>query len=195
METVDHLRKENNVPCIGDHSIFWKGSICVSKFNFKEIQQTSIARQLYAIGQRGNNDVLCFDGKLLYMSCDILAQKITKLANASIEMQNVLSDWKLSIVTSIYKGKGDKTDKGNYRPISGVGHIAKIIEKEVKKQVVVYLQHNELITIDQSAYLEYHNTNTALHKVIDDWLYNKADGLFTAICSFDIKKCFDTIDH
>ena len=195
METVEHLIKENHVPCLGDHSIFWKGSSCVSKFNFKEIQQTPIERQLYAIGQTSNNDVLCFDGKLLYMSCDMLAPIITKFANASIEMHNVLSDWKLSRVTPIYKGKGDKTDKGNYRPISVIGHIAKIIEREVKKQVVVYLQRNELITIDQSAYLKYHNTNTALHKVIDDWLYNMADGLFTEICSFDINKCFDTIDH
>ena len=65
----------------------------------------------------------------------------------------------------------------------------------MKKQVIVYLKRNELITTDQSAYLEYHNTNTAWHKVIDDWLYNMADELFTAICSFDIKKCFDTIDH
>ena len=86
--------------------------------------------------------MLGFDGKLLYMSCDILAPIITKFANASIEMQNVLSDWKLSRVTPIYKGKGDKTDKGNYRPISVIGHIAKIIEREVKKQVVVYLQRN-----------------------------------------------------
>ena len=81
------------------------------------------------------------------------------------------------------------------RPISVIGHIAKIIEREVKKQVVVYLQRNELITVDQSAYIEYHNTNIALHKVIDDWLCNMAGGLFTAICSFNIKKCFDTIDH
>ena len=69
METVELLRKENNVPCLGDHSIFWKGSSDASKFNFQEIQQTSIERQLYAIGQTSNNDVLCFDGKLLYMSC------------------------------------------------------------------------------------------------------------------------------
>ena len=62
----------------------------------------------------------------------------------------------------------------------------------MKKQAVVYLQSNEIITIDESAYLEYHNTQTALHKVIDNWFYNMADRLFTAICSFDIKKCFDT---
>ena len=58
-----------------------------------------------------------------------------------------------------------------------------------------YLEHNALITVDQSAYRERHNTQTALHKVLDDWYYNTADGLLTSVCSFDTKKCFDTITH
>ena len=40
-----------------------------------------------------------------------------------------------------------------------------------------------------------HSTQTALHKVVDDWLYNITDGLHTTVCSFDIRKCFDTINH
>ena len=41
-----------------------------------------------------------------------------------------------------------------------------------------------------------HNTQTALHRVVDDWLYNiMSDGNLTGVCSFDITKCFDTIDH
>ena len=70
----------------------------------------------------------------------------------------------------IYKGKGDKTDKGNYGPISVIGHIAKIIEREVKNQFVVYLQRNELIIVDQSAYIQYHSTQTALHTGFITWL-------------------------
>ena len=53
----------------------------------------------------------------------------------------------------------------------------KILEKEVKVQVMDYLETNHLITVDQSAYLKQHNTQTALHKVIDDWLYNMSDGI------------------
>ena len=71
----------------------------------------------------------------------------------------------------------------------------KILEKEVKVQVMDYLETNHLITVDQSAYLKQHNTQTALHKVVDDWLYNMADGILTGVCSFDITKCFDTINH
>ena len=58
-----------------------------------------------------------------------------------------------------------------------------------------YLEVNNLITSDQSAYKNLHNTQTALHRVVDDWLYNISDGNLTGVCSFDITKCFDTINH
>ena len=113
----------------------------------------------------------------------------------SIDSKIVIPDWKLSKVVPIYKGKGSKEDACNYRPISLIGHIMKIFEKEVKSQVMNYLEINNLITIDQSAYMRQHNTQIALHRVVDDWLYNMSDGNLTGVCSFDITKCFDTIDH
>ena len=84
------------------------------------------------------------------------------------------------------------TEMGNYRPISVIGHIAKVIEREIKTQMCIYLEGNDLIAVDQSAY---HNTQTALHKVFIDWYSNMADGSLTAVCSFDIRKCFDTSNH
>ena len=101
----------------------------------------------------------------------------------------------MSKVKPIYKGNGSTDDAGNYRPISLIRHIIKIIEKEVKLQLMSYLESNKLITSDQSAYMKQHNTQTALHNVIDDWLYNMSDGNLTGVCSFDITKCFDTINH
>ena len=98
-------------------------------------------------------------------------------------------------MSHIYKGKGSKDDAGNYRPISLIGHIIKIIEKEVKLQLMSCLESNKLITSDQWTYMTQHNTQTALHKVIDDWLYNMSDGNLTGVRSFDITKCFDTINH
>ena len=40
-----------------------------------------------------------------------------------------------------------------------------------------------------------HNTQTALQRVVDDWLYNISDGNLICVCSFYIMKCFDTINH
>ena len=118
-----------------------------------------------------------------------------QLYNVSVETETVISDWKLSKVTPIYKGKGSKDEAGNYRPISLISHIMKIFEKEIKLQVMGYLEVNNLITSDQSAYRNQHNTQTALHRVVDDWLDNVSDGNLTGVCSFDITKCFDTINH
>ena len=68
--------------------------------------------------------------------------------------------------------------------------------REINKiQVMGYLEVNNLITSDQSAYRNQYNTQTALHRVVDDWLYNISDGNLTGVCSFDITKCFDTINH
>ena len=64
-----------------------------------------------------------------------------------------------------------------------------------KPTIVVYLEVNNLIISDQSAYRNQHNTQTALHRVVDDWLDNVSDGNLTGVCSFDITKCFDTMNH
>ena len=69
----------------------------------------------------------------------------------------------------------------------------KIFEQEIKTQLMVYLEINDLITIDQSAYRQQHNTHTALYRIIDDWLCNNVRRKFNS--SFDITKCFDTINH
>jgi len=67
-------------------------------------------------------------------------------------------DWKLSGITPVYKGKGDKDEESNYRPISVICHLAKFLEKEVQKQVIDYLKEHSFITEDQSAFLKHHNT-------------------------------------
>ena len=95
-----------------------------------------------------------FDSKLLFLGAEIIALILTKWYNVSLTNKIVISDRKLSKVTPIYKGKGNKEEAGNYMPISLIGHIMKIFEKEIKTQLMVYLEINELITIiiDHSVY-------------------------------------------
>ena len=62
-----------------------------------------------------------------YYASDILTPIVIKFANVSLETNRVLNDWKWSRVTQIYKVKRNVNDKGNYRPISVIRHIAKII--------------------------------------------------------------------
>jgi hypothetical protein len=179
-----------------DESHPWKGpDSTTSKFNFKNIEVYSIKKLLISLGESSNCDVLGFDSKLLFHSAEIIAPYITRLINLSLQEGIVVDDWKVSKVTPVFKGGDDKFSKTNYRPISVISHIAKILEKAVQRQFVQYLIDNELICVDQSAYRKYHNTQTSLHKCTEDWIDNICDKTYTAVCFLNIRKCFDTINH
>ena len=177
----DDIRRGTNQPLV------WKNPPCVHKFKFKHC--------CISDGCDSSVDVLGFDLKLLAFSCETIAPIITKIVNASFLCSKLPHDWKFSRVTPVYKGKGSRDDLNNYRPISVITHVAKIAEKVVQKQLLHYLLSNDLIVADQSAYRPQHNTQTALHRVVDSWIDNVCDGLLTGVCFLDIRKCFDTINH
>jgi hypothetical protein len=64
------------------------------------------------------------------------------------------------MVTPIYK-EGDKNECGNYRPISVIPAISKILEKLVYDQLLNFLNGNKIITKRQSGFRKYHSTETA----------------------------------
>ena len=101
-----------------EKAIFWRGSNCTTRFNFNDIHIEAVTKQLFALGNTSNNDVFGFDSKLLFLGAEIIAPILTKVYNASLTNKIVISDWKVSKVTPIYKGKGNKEEAGNYRPIS-----------------------------------------------------------------------------
>ena len=98
-----------------ENAIFWRGSNCTTRFNFNGIHLEAVRKQLFALGNASNNDVLGFDSKLLFLGAAIIAPILTKFCNASLTNKILISDWKVSKVTPIYKGKGNNEEAGNYR--------------------------------------------------------------------------------
>ena len=120
---------------------------------------------------------------------------MTYFINLSLMSGTVPPELKMAQVTTIFKNKGSANLPKNYNPISVVSHIAKILEKAVCHQLMVYFTDHHFITPDQSAFLKGHSTQTALHKVVDDLLESTDGGLVSCLCFLDNKKCFDCIQH
>jgi hypothetical protein len=175
--------------------LFWKGPKSIYNFSMVFTDSATVAKYLKVLGNNSNIDIHGMDSKLLSISAPVISSQICHIINLSIAQGNIPDDWKVARVTPIYKGKGNKDEPGNYRPISVICHIAKIMEKIIHAQLIKYLTIHDFISIDQSAYLKNHSTQTSLHRVIDDWLENINEGLLTGACFLDIQKCFDTIDH
>ena len=86
----------------------------------------------------------------------------------------------------------DHNDLNNYRPVSNLCFIAKIVEKLVLSQVSSYLNSHIIDNTCQSAYCLSHSTETALLKVANDLFVslNKVN-----IYVLDFSSAFDTNDH
>lgn len=83
----------------------------------------------------------------------------------------------------------------NYRPISNLSYISKLIEKVVAKQITEYLSTNNLDETMQSAYRSNYSKETALCRIHNDILWALDHGEAVLFVSLDLSAAFDTIDH
>ena len=135
------------------------------------------------------------DVKLLIIASSIIAPSLAHVFNLSLSSGIVPSDLKLARVTPLYKGKGDLSEMGNYRPISVIPHLGKILEKSVKYQLMAYLTEHRLITDYQMAYMKGRSTQTAMNYISNKFLSNINNGLYTCACQIDLSKCFDCVHN
>lgn len=85
----------------------------------------------------------------------------SRLINHCIDTGSFPSVWKTAGVTPIYKGKGSKDDKNNYRPISVLPILSKIFEKHIYQALCSYTRNNKLLYNLQSGFRGSHSTETA----------------------------------
>jgi hypothetical protein len=176
-------------------NLLWKGPESIYKFSFDTILGTDVTKLLKQLSVKSSLDVLNFDSKLLRLSHGHISDHLTLMFNLSLRDGVVPHDWKYARITPIYKGKGNVDQPVNYRPISVLGFISKIMEKLVQCQLMYFMVNHHFITLDQYAYRKFHSTTNCLHTTIDEWLQNIDDKLLTGVCFLDIAKCFDTINH
>ena len=60
---------------------------------------------------------------------------ISELVNLFIYEENIPEDWKDSVIINCYKGKGDATDRGNYRGLKLLEHVIKVLERVLESLI------------------------------------------------------------
>ena len=89
----------------------------------------------------------------------------------------------------------DQNTLGNYRPISNLTFLSKVLERVVAARLVAYLDENKLLESNQSAYRKGHSTETALVRVQHD-IENAIGGQQAALLVLlDLSAAFDTVFH
>ena len=91
--------------------------------------------------------------------------------------------------------KGSTTEPKNYRPISLLPLISKIIERVIHDQTQKYLDKNDILYKYQSGFRANHSTNSCLSFLTNKVQNGFEKGNLTGMILIDLQKAFDTIDH
>ena len=86
-------------------------------------------------------------------------------------------------------------DIKNYRPVSGLSFMSKLVEHVVAKQLLEHIHVHSLDNSYQSAYKTGHLTETALLSIKNEVHLSLSRGPKTALVLLDLSAAFDTIDH
>ena len=87
------------------------------------------------------------------------------------------------------------TNPNNYRPISVLPIVSKLIETVVFNQLYDFLMRHDLLADVQSGFGPCHSTLTALLDITNDWFSNMDNGLLNGVLFLDLKKVFDIVGH
>ena len=97
-------------------------------------------------------------------------------------------------VTPLHKS-GTKDDPRNYRPISVLPVVSKVLERLICKQLACYFDDHSLLCKSQSGFRRMHSTETAVTYFADEILMNMDKGLATGSVFIDLTMACDTVDH
>ena len=137
-----------------------------------------------------------FPTRLLKHYIDDLIVPITAIINLSMREGVVAPDFKQALVTHLIKKiKLCRSEFKNYRPISNLRFLSKILEKIATKRLNAHIEEQLLSNHVQSAYKCFHSTKAALLKIHNDVICNMDKGKVTALTILDLSAAFDTIDQ
>ena len=157
---------------------------------------TSEVRSILLKSTNASCDIDPFPTRLLKHYIDDIIVPITAIINLSMREGVVPPAFKQAIVTSLIKKKTHcRNEFKNYRPISNLSFLSKMLEKLVAKRLNAHIEEQLLSNHVQSAYKRFHSTETALLKIHNYIICNMDNGVVTNLTLLDMSAAFDTIDH
>ena len=134
--------------------------------------------------------------QLFKSNLHVLLPTLVDLINLSLKTGNV-DGVKLADIVPLLKD--ESLDHNlllkNFRPVSNLTFIGKLIERVVLKRLNNHLTRNNLHCPEQSAYKQHHSTETLLVRIWNDLLIATDERKATVVMLLDLSAAFDTVDH
>ena len=163
-------------------------------FEFSNVSEEDVKKILLSLDTSKAAGIDQIPAKFLRDGAEVLALPLGNIINLSIKLSTFPEECKIAKLKPIFK-KGARTDPKNYRPISLLPLVSKIIEKSIHFQIEDFLNKKKLIYMYQSGFRTNHSTDLCLAQLIDFVATGMDKQMHTSMILVDLQKAFDTLDH
>ena len=132
---------------------------------------------------------------ILKVHRNVIATHIKDIVNTSVVSGRFTRNIKQALLRPLLKKKGLDLTLNNYRPVSNLAYILKIIERIVCDQLTSYIANSDKIEKLQSACKQGHLTKTAMLKVKTDILDVIDQRKVVCLVLLDLSVAFNTVNH
>ncbi len=161
---------------------------------FQPVTVSNVCRLLDGISNNKATGIDKISCKIFKLAAPAISDSLILIFNQAITLSTFPDEWKMARVIPLHKS-GQRNIPGNYRPISVLPAISKIMERILYDQLYNYLTKFELLSDSQFGFRKFHSTATALLDCTNDWYVNLDRKMFNLVVFIDLKKAFDTVDH
>ena len=154
---------------------------------FQTIVPSKIAGLCKALDERKATGHDGLPATVLKRCADTLAPSLALLFNKSLSSGIVPSKFKMANISPPFKG-GDVTVALNYRPVSLLPIVSRLLEKFVQQRLMSFLGESNLLPDSQFAYPKNHSTEDAITLAVNRWLLAKHQRRTTGIVFVDMSK-------
>ena len=165
-----------------------------TEFSIPNVEKDKVLKYLLNVDTSKATGTDNFGARLLKLAAPCIVEDITFICNNSISSSCFPDKWKEAKVSPLHKS-GPLEEVNNYRPISVLPVLSKVLERHVSDSLTVYLNENSLLHKTQSGFRSHHSCETALNFMTDSWLNALDKGEMIGVVLVDFKKAFDLVDH
>lgn len=165
-----------------------------NQFGFSEITFNMTRDIINNLKNKNSCDMFGLNTKLIKTVKNLIIRPLTKLINLCFTENTFPSILKKAIICPIFK-KGDINHPENYRPISLLPVVSKIVEKCMALQITNFLEANGCFTACQFGFREGRNTEMCILDLVNHIIKSFHEIEYNSVLLCDLSKAFDCVDH
>ena len=183
---------QNLAEKIGSTECHFKDYLDKTNSEFTAFKSVSVNHVCHLLRELSGSKATGLDkisNKIINIAAPLISDSLTYIFNQAIALCIFPHKWKIARVIPLFKN-GKRNLPGNYRPISALPAISKVMERILHTQL-----SEQLLSEHQYGFSKFHSTASALLDCTNDWYINMDRKLFNLVVFVDLKNAFDTVDN